>query len=255
MRRNVRTVNVQLHGIRGNEKRTESISFPLFPNVSDAELVRAAVFFSPNKWTVPFSMNINQFQGNFSKPLDAELLNALISQKHGQSARVHTLPQPLLHTQPTLSDTSPFQQQFQPPIPQPGQFQQPLVQNPQPPTGARGKRQGIWQWYRTRSRRMQVSLGCATLITVVLFFALVGVAIGSGNSAPPMATPTPAQQAVVTAIHQHLFLPRHKRYQRQYQHKSRLQHQRQTRHLFLPCTSADTTPEANAYSLLSSYKW
>jgi hypothetical protein len=72
IRRNVRTVNVQLHGLRGNEKRTESISFPLLPNISDAELIRAAVFFSPNKWSVHYSMHIP----NFKKPLDEELFNA-----------------------------------------------------------------------------------------------------------------------------------------------------------------------------------
>ena len=49
IRRHVKTVNVQLHGLRGSEKRTESMSFPLLPNVTDTELVRAAVYFSPNK--------------------------------------------------------------------------------------------------------------------------------------------------------------------------------------------------------------
>src|SRR5437763_4622100 len=83
IRRNVRTVNVQLHGLRGNEKRTESISFPLLPNISDAELIRAAVFFSPNKWSVHYSMHIP----NFKKPLDEELFNALMSTKHSKTTK------------------------------------------------------------------------------------------------------------------------------------------------------------------------
>src|SRR5436309_9939039 len=63
IRRNVKTVNVQLHGIRDHEKRTESISFPLLPHLPDEDLVRAAVYFSPNQWTASFTMNAKQFQG------------------------------------------------------------------------------------------------------------------------------------------------------------------------------------------------
>jgi hypothetical protein len=33
---------------------------------------------------------------------------------------------------------------------------------------------------------------------VVLFFSIVSAAIGRGNTAPPTATPTPAQQAVIS---------------------------------------------------------
>ena len=40
--------------------------------------------------------------------------------------------------------------------------------------------------------------GCATVIAVVLF-SIVSAAIGSGNTAPPTAIPTPAQQAVLTS--------------------------------------------------------
>jgi hypothetical protein len=198
IRRNVKTVNVQLHGLRGNEKRTESMSFPLLPNVTDAELVRAAVFFSPNKWSVHFGMNVSQFQGNFSKPLDAGLLNALSSKKRAQQTRIPTQPPPPLHSQPTLPNTSTFQRQFQPPIPQPGQFQQPFLHTSQPPRGASGKRQGVWQWYLTRTRKMQISLAGAVILALICFSAIANAAVGSGNTTIPQATSTPAQQAVLT---------------------------------------------------------
>ncbi|SRR6266851_2748204 len=200
IRRNVKTVNVQLHGLRGNEKRTESISFPLLPNVTDAQLVRAAVFCSPNKWTVPFGMNASQFQGNFSRPLDTRLLNAPISPEQAHSERILPQPEPLPNDQPTLPDVSfSRQQQFPFPPPQPGQFQ-PLPSNtPQPAMCARGNRRGVWRWYKTRTRKMQVALGCATVIAVVLFFSIVIAAASSGNTAAPPATATPAQQAVIPA--------------------------------------------------------
>src|ERR1700730_13216231 len=72
--RHVRVVRVQLHGERGNERRTESISFPLLPGVTDSEFIRAAVWFSPNKWTVAFGMNVSQFQGKFSSSVDERLI-------------------------------------------------------------------------------------------------------------------------------------------------------------------------------------
>lgn len=50
----------------------------LLANVTDAELVRAAVFFSPNKWTVHFGINVNQFNGQFASPLSEHLLAALM---------------------------------------------------------------------------------------------------------------------------------------------------------------------------------
>jgi hypothetical protein len=187
IRRNVKTVNVQLHGQQGNEKRTESISFLLLPNVPDAELVRAAVFFSPNKWTVSFDMNFSKFQGNFSKPLDVGLLNALSSKKQAQPTRAHTQPQPSPYNQSTLLDASPFQRQFQPPIPQPGQFRQPFLHTPQPPRGASGKRQGLWQWYLTRTRKMQISLAGAVILVLICISAIANATVGSGNTAPPVS--------------------------------------------------------------------
>ena len=198
IRRNVKTVNVQLHGLRGSEKRTESMSFPLLPDVADAELVRAAVYFSPNKWTVPLRMNVSQFQGNFSKPLDGQLLTALAGTKQSQSAKTHRQPQPVLNDQPTVPDASLVQQQFPSSLSQPGQFQPPLPPHPQPSMSARGTKRGPWQWYKTRTRRMQVSLGCATLLVVLLFLSIAVAAVASGNTATPQATSTPAQQAAVT---------------------------------------------------------
>jgi hypothetical protein len=73
LRRASNLVTVQLVGIRGKEKRTETITFPLLQDVPDAELVRAAVWFSPHKWTVSSGRNFSQFQNTFSSPLDAHL--------------------------------------------------------------------------------------------------------------------------------------------------------------------------------------
>ncbi len=188
LRRATNLVTVQLVGIRGHEKRTETITFPLLQDVTDAELVRAAVWFSPHKWTVSSSMNFSQFQNTFSSPLDAHLLTALTHSQKTQSTEAHSQPQPPPSDQPTLPDASVFQQHIQPPY----------VHNPQPLMSASGKKQGIWQWYKTQTRSVQVSLGCTTIFAILLFYALVNMAIGSGNTTLPQATSTPAQQTVVT---------------------------------------------------------
>jgi outer membrane biosynthesis protein TonB len=181
-------VTVQLVGIRGKEKRTETITFPLLQGVPDAELIRAAVWFSPHKWTVSSGMNFSHFQNTFSSPLDAHLLTALTHPQKTQSPGAHGQPQPPPTGQPTLPDASVFPQHIQPPD----------VHTPPPLMGASGKIQGIWHWYKTQTRSVQVNLGCTTLFAILLFYALANTAIGSGNTTPPQATSTPAQQAVVT---------------------------------------------------------
>lgn len=198
LRCNGKTVEVQLHGLRGSEKRTESIRFPLLPHVADVELVRAAVFFSPQKWTVPFEMNANQFHGKFASPLDGHLLAALMRAPQTSSPGTYHQTPLLPDAAPTGANTTDAQPRNQS-IPQPGQFQSPLANTPQPTTRTSGNRRGVWQWYKTRTRKMQVSLGCATVLAVVLFCSLVSAARGNGNIAPPMATPTPAQQAALTS--------------------------------------------------------
>lgn len=95
VRRYTRTIIVQLHGERGTDKRTESISFPLLPDVSDADLVRAAVWFSPNKWTVPMRMNITEFEGKFTQPVDERLLQTLMNPHQANTAGSTSQPQSL----------------------------------------------------------------------------------------------------------------------------------------------------------------
>jgi len=202
IRRNIKTVNVQLHGLRGSEKRTESISFPLLPNVTDAELVRAAVFCSPHKWTVHFGMNVKQFNGRFASPLSEPLLVALMGRTQAAPQSVYpqtqTPPYPP-YAAPTVANIPVFQPYYQPPIPQPGQFQQSSNTNiaPLPPSNSQ---RNIWQWYKTRTPGIKVSLGCGALIAVLLFFSCIGSAIGSRNLASqPSPTPTTGQAAVINS--------------------------------------------------------
>jgi hypothetical protein len=198
LRRSTTLVSVQLVGIRGHEKRTETITFPLLQDVPDAELVRAAVWFSPHKWTLSSDINFSQFQNTFASPLDAQLLTALTHTQKTHATGTHSQPQPPLHNQPTLRDASFNQQHIQPPYPQPGQFQPPHVHNPQQRTGARNRKPGVWHWYKTRTRGAQFLLVCAAIIAILLFYALANAAVGNGNTTTPQATSTPSQQAVVT---------------------------------------------------------
>jgi hypothetical protein len=49
---------------------------------------------------------------------------------------------------------------------------------------------GIWQWYTSRTRSVQISIGCGAALAVLLFFACIGAAFASVQLATP-ATPTP----------------------------------------------------------------
>ncbi len=199
IRMNVKTVNVQLHGLRGSEKRTESISFPLLPHITDAELVRAAVFCSPNKWTVHFGMNVKQFNGQFNSPLSEQLLAALLGRPQAISSGANPQTQPPPYAAPTVANIPVSQPQYQPPIPQPGQLQQIATTN-NTPSSPGNNRRNIWQWYKTRTPGVKVSLGCATLIAVLLFFSCIGSAVGSSNLAStPTPTPTAGQAAVIVS--------------------------------------------------------
>ena len=213
IRRNVKTVNVQLLGLRGNEKRTESISFPLLPNVTDEELVRAAVFCSPHKWTVHFGMNLKQFNGQFASPLNQQLLAALMGRPQAAPQSVYPQTQPSPYAAPTVTNISVSQPQYHPPLPQPGQFQQAANTNNSQPSPTNNRR-NIWQWYKTRTSGIKVSLGCGALIAVVLLFTCIGSAIGSSNLAlTPTPTPTSGQAALIispTATHILTPVPTHK---------------------------------------------
>ena len=198
VRRYTRTIIVQLHGERGTDKRTESISFPLLPGVSEADLVRAAVWFSPNRWTVPMRMNIAEFEGKFTQPVDERLLHTLMNAHQANTAGSTSQPQSLLaHDAPTFAAASAAQGHFQQPLSQPGLVQQFATPN-NAPLSTRGNKRGMVQWYKTRTRRMKITLGCATLIALILFFSIVSAAAGRRNTATPPASATPAQQAVLS---------------------------------------------------------
>jgi hypothetical protein len=58
---------------------------------------------------------------------------------------------------------------------------------------------GIWQWYTSRTRSVQISLGCGAALAVLLFFACIGAAVASvqlATPSPPTPT-TPSQQAAL----------------------------------------------------------
>lgn len=190
--RHVRVVHVQLHGERGNDRRTESISFPLLPGVTDIEFVRAAAWFSPNKWTVAFGMNVSQFQGKFSSSVDERLIHALMNPSGNNSQQL-----PLQQAIPT-EQQSPFPPQFQPPLPQSGQFRQVASTNNQLHT-LEGRRRGILGWYQTKSRNAKVGIGCGAIVALLFFISAIGTAIGS-TQPTPTSTPTPVnQQAAINA--------------------------------------------------------
>src|SRR5437879_4101085 len=91
----------------------------------------------------------------------------------------------------------PYQQSFytQPTQATPGQFQQPPYNNFPPPR----RQSGIWQWYKSRTRKVKISIGCGSILALLLFFSCIGTAVGSVNLAT-QSTPTPTtppQQAAL----------------------------------------------------------
>ncbi len=85
------SATIHLHGIRttpfsGQQKHIEYISLKFLPGETDAELIRCAVWMSPNKWRVPFGKNISQFAGKFYAPLDERLRSTLTDPSQISSA-------------------------------------------------------------------------------------------------------------------------------------------------------------------------
>ena len=185
IRRHTRVVSIQLIGVRGNEKRTESISLPLVPGITDSDYIRAAVWFSPNKWQVNFSTNVSQFGGKFSQPVDAQLIQTLM-----HPATQGQRQQPELHNAPTIADTSAFQPQFLSPTVQPGQFRQISSTNRLITPSQSTTRGGFKQWYHTRSRSVKVGLWSVAVVAILMFVSIVGTAIGSSTpTTVPVASP------------------------------------------------------------------
>jgi hypothetical protein len=83
----------------------------------------------------------------------------------------------------------------QPTQARPGQFQRPPNYNYPPPR----RQTGIWQWYKSRTKKVKLSIGCGAILAVLLFFSCIGTAVGSVNLAT-QSTPTPTtppQQAAI----------------------------------------------------------
>jgi len=107
------------------------------------------------------------------------------------------------------------QQSFytQPTQAHPGQVQQPPY-NSFPP---QQNRPGLWGWYKTRTRKIKLSIGCGIVLAILLLFSCIGSAIGIGNLA---ATPTPTattshaaaiiQSPIVTSVPSPTSKPTHK---------------------------------------------
>lgn len=74
-----------------------------------------------------------------------------------------------------------YQQSFynQPTQATPGQFQQLSYNNFPPP-----RKSGLWTWYKSRTKKVKLSLGCGTILALLLFFSCIGTAVGRVNLAP-----------------------------------------------------------------------
>jgi hypothetical protein len=80
----------------------------------------------------------------------------------------------------------------------PGQFQR-LPNNYFPPLR---RQSGIWQWYKSRTKKGKLSIGCGAILAVLLFFSCIGTAVGSVNLATqstPSPTPPSNQAAILTS--------------------------------------------------------
>lgn len=90
----------------------------------------------------------------------------------------------------------PYQQSLynQPTQATPGQFQRP-PSNTFPPR----RQSGIWQWYKSRTKKVKLSIGCGMILAVLLFFSCIGTAVGSVHLAPP-STPTPTSPSNQVAV-------------------------------------------------------
>jgi|GEM_PF-1871774 hypothetical protein len=190
VRRHVKVVSIHLYGKRGNEKHTETISLPLLPQLTDSDYIRAAVFFSPYRWSVSSMMNRVQFNGTFALPLDGVTLAALMQQT--PPASLYAPGQPRSPDAPTVANTFASSWQAQPQVSQPGQFQYSSAR------GAGGGRavgtgSTMMQWFRGQKTRTKVGLGCGIVFALLMFFSCISAAFGS-QAVVPAATPTPTQQ-------------------------------------------------------------
>src|SRR6266567_1853588 len=98
--------------------------------------------------------------------------------------------------QPPHNNNQPqWGQQIPPYQQQPGQFQRP-PNNYFPPLR---RQTGIWQWYKSRTKKVKLSIGCGTILALLLFFSCIGSALGSVNLAT-QSTPTPTTPSQQAAL-------------------------------------------------------
>jgi hypothetical protein len=90
--------------------------------------------------------------------------------------------QPQWQQQPPLHPQSFYNQPTQA---TPGQSPQPSYNNFPPP-----RKPGLWQWYKSRTKKVKLSIGYGTILAVLLFFSCIGIAVGSVHLAT-QSTPTP----------------------------------------------------------------
>jgi hypothetical protein len=72
-----------------------------------------------------------------------------------------------------------------------GQFQRPPSHNYQ----SLRRQSGIWQWYRSRTTKVKVSIGCGMILACLLFFSCIGTSVGIVNRAI-QSNPTPLSNQV-----------------------------------------------------------
>ena len=86
----------------------------------------------------------------------------------------------------------------------PGQFKRPPNNNYPP----QRRQLGLWQWYKSRTKKVKLSIGCGMILAVLLFFSCIGTAIGSVNLAT-QSTPSPTPPAHQAAILMSPIVPTH----------------------------------------------
>jgi endoglucanase len=56
---------------------------------------------------------------------------------------------------------------------------------------------GLWHWYTSRTRSVQLAIGCGAALAVLLFFACIGASAASVHLATPTLTPTPTPTSTI----------------------------------------------------------
>ncbi|HEY6286740.1 MAG TPA: hypothetical protein VIX20_13850 [Ktedonobacteraceae bacterium] len=92
-------------------------------------------------------------------------------------------PQQPFNNQPQWGQQVPpqYQQSFynQPTQATPGPFQQPSYNNFPPP-----RKPGLRTWYKSRTKKVKLSIGCGAILVLLPFFFCIGTAVGRVNLAP-----------------------------------------------------------------------